>query len=102
MGQKQEQRYEEWRQRIAQQEASNQSVRAFCRDHGLNQHTFYGWRQRLREQPVTFVLVDTKPAPAPGADQRIEFVLTTGDRIRVARDAATVRLVLNVLRETSV
>jgi len=100
MGQKQEQRYEEWRQRIAQQEASHQSVRAFCRDHGLNQHTFYGWRQRLREQPVTFALVDTKPAP--GADQRIEFVLTTGDRIRVARDAATVRLVLNVLRETSV
>lgn len=99
MNQKQEQRYEEWRQRISQQEASKQSARAFCRDHGLNEHTFYNWRQRLREQPVTFALVDTKAAPASGAGQ-IEFVLASGDRMRVASDAATLRLVLTVLRET--
>ncbi|MGH8523392.1 MAG: IS66 family insertion sequence element accessory protein TnpA [Gammaproteobacteria bacterium] len=100
MSQKQEQKYEEWRQRIAQQEASNQSVRVFCRDHSLNQYTFYNWRQRLREQPVTFALVETKPAPMPVTGQ-IEFVLATGDLIRVASDAATLRLVLSALRETS-
>jgi transposase-like protein len=100
MSQKQEQKYEEWRQRIAQQEASNQSVRAFCRDHSLNQYTFYSWRQRLREQPVTFALVETKRALTPVTGQ-IEFVLATGDLIRVASDAATLRLVLSALRETS-
>ena len=98
MNQKQEQRYEEWRQRISRQEASKQSVRAFCRDHGLNAYTFYSWRQRLREQPVTFALVDTKAAPASGAGQ-IEFVLASGDCMRIASDAATLRLVLTVLRE---
>ena len=52
-----------WGQRIAQQQSSGESIRAFCRGRGLKEHAFYGWRQRLRaEQPVTFALVETKPA----------------------------------------
>jgi transposase-like protein len=100
MSQRQEQKYEEWRQRIAEQEASCQSVLAFCRSHNLNHYTFYNWRKRIREQPVTFALVETKPTATPLTGQ-IEFVLASGDLIRVASDAATLRLVLNALREMS-
>lgn len=66
---KAEQRREQWRQRIAEQESSGQSIRAYCRERGLPEHAFYGWRQRLRKQsaPVKFALVETKPTEAETA-----------------------------------
>lgn len=95
---KAEQRRELWRQRIAQQEASGQSIRAYCRGRGLPEHAFYGWRQRLRKQraPVRFALVDTKPAGESVVP--IELILTSGDRLRIPHDATTLKLVLGVLR----
>jgi transposase-like protein len=99
MSRKQEERTEQWRQRIAQQEGSNQTIRAFCREHGINAPSFYTWRQRLREQPVRFALGDTRPIPPPSPGQPIEVVLASGDRLLMAADAATLRLVLNILRQ---
>jgi hypothetical protein len=96
---KAEQRRELWRRRIAQQETSGQSIRAYCRGRGLNEPTFYGWRQRLRKQtaPVRFALVETKGAN-PTAPP-IELMLACGDRLRIPHDAAALKLVLAVLRE---
>jgi transposase len=96
---KQEQRRELWRQRIAQQETSGQSVRVFCRKQGLTEPAFYAWRQRLRKQnrPVRFALVETKPSEEPVPP--IELMLASGDRLRIPRDAATLKLVLAVLRD---
>ena len=96
---KAEQRRELWRQRIAQQESSGQSIRAYCRGRGLPEHAFYGWRQRLRKQsaPVKFALVETKPAEATALP--IELMLASGDRLRIPHDAATLKLVLAVLRD---
>ncbi len=96
---KQEQRREQWRQRIAQQETSGQSVRIFCRKQGLTGPTFYAWRQRLRKQnlPVRFALVETKPAEKTVPP--IELILASGDRLRIPHDAATLKLVLAVLRD---
>jgi hypothetical protein len=96
---KAEQRRELWRQRIAQQESSGQSIRAYCRERGLKEHDFYGWRQRLRKQstPVRFALVETKPAEHTVPP--IELMLASGDRLRIPPDAATLKLVLAVLRE---
>jgi transposase len=96
---KQEQRRELWRQRIAQQETSGQSVRMFCRKQGLTEPTFYAWRQRLRKQnpPVRFALVETKPAEDTVSP--IELMLASGDRLRIPRDSATLKLVLAVLRD---
>jgi hypothetical protein len=96
---KQEQRRELWRQRIAEQENSGQSIRAYCRERELKEHAFYGWRGRLRKQntPVRFALVETKPTvetPLP-----LELLLASGDRLRIPCDAATLKLVLTVLRE---
>ena len=94
MSTKQEQRREQWRERIGQQESSRQSIRAFCRERGLKEHAFYGWRQRLRKEntPVRFALVETKPAKEPVAP--IELILAGGDRLRIPHDAATLKLVL--------
>jgi hypothetical protein len=96
---KAEQRRELWRQRIAQQEASGQSIRAYCRGRGLPEHAFYGWRQRLRKQtaPVRFALVETKPTEEEAAP--IELILASGERLRIPQDASVLKLVLAVLRE---
>ena len=100
MSRKQEERRELWRQKIAQQEESGLSVRAFCSERGLGVHSFYKWRQRLRRHttPVGFALVETKPADE-AKPQPIELMLASGDHLRIPGDAATLRLVLSVLRE---
>jgi hypothetical protein len=99
MSTKQEQRRELWRQRIAEQESSGQTIRAYCGERGLKEHAFYGWRGRLRKQhtPVRFALVESTPSMETAA--AIELMLASGDRLRIPSDAATLKLVLAVLRE---
>jgi hypothetical protein len=96
---KQEQRRELWRQRIAEQETGGQSIRAYCGERGLKESAFYGWRGRLRKRniPVRFALVESKPSMETAAP--LELVLASGDRLRIPSDAATLKLVLAVLRE---
>jgi transposase-like protein len=48
----QAQRELEWRDRLARQVASRQSITAFCRSEGIAEGTFYGWRARLRARPA--------------------------------------------------
>jgi|SRR3954470_15308959 transposase-like protein len=101
MSGKQEERREWWRQRIARQEQSGQSIRAFCKDQGVGEHLFYYWRQRLREEkaPMRFALLEAKPGEA-AKPRTMELVLTSGDHLRIPIDAATLRLVVSVLRES--
>jgi transposase-like protein len=37
-----------WRSIMDQQVESGQSIRAFCRGHGIPEGTFFAWRKRLR------------------------------------------------------
>jgi len=86
-------------ERIAQQVESGRSVRAFCKENDLAEHAFYYWRLKFRreQRPVTFALVESmQPAKESSG---IELVLVQGDRLRIPNDAATLRLLLNVLRE---
>jgi len=90
-----------WQELIRQQQQSKLSVSAFCRQHGFSDQAFYNWRKRLAaDEPVRFALVDANPE---GADRfaGLELILVSGDRLRIApgTDAATLRAVLNVLRE---
>ena len=91
---------DQWRERIAEQQRSGMSVRQFCRQQGLAEHCFYGWRKRLRtEGPLRFALLaPTGAALATGST--VELVLPTGERLRVAAgaNAATIRAVLEALR----
>ena len=103
----QPERRELWRRRVAQQNNSGQTVRAFCREHKLSEYSFYWWRRQLSsstEKPIRFALVET-PAPvtetrrARQAQAQIELVLNSSERLQIPAEAATLRLVLSVLRE---
>ena len=76
-------------------------MRAFCRLQGISEHNFYQWRKRLAEQvPMKFALVETRRS-APAGVAAVEVILASGERLRIAPgvEAATLRLVLSVLRE---
>ena len=101
MSRTQEERRQVWGKLIAQQEQSGLSIRAFCQQHGRSEYSFYHWRKRLAEQlPMKFALVETNQSGSV-AVAVLEVILTSGERLRIVPgiDAATLRLVLNVLRE---
>jgi len=86
---------------VSQQEQSGLSVHAFCKQRDVTEASFYNWRKQSRNNAaVGFALVDTSgkgcTLKAP-----VELVLATGDRMQIAPgvDAATLRMVLGVLRE---
>lgn len=92
-----------WGELIADQQQSGKSISAFCRDRGQKAHLFHYWRQRLTSEPapekaVRFALVETNTSLAR---ERIEIALDSGEKLRIApgADAATLRMVLAVLRE---
>jgi hypothetical protein len=97
---KQEERREQWREKIIEQENSGQSVRAFCSEQSLREHAFYYWRQRFRGEntPVGFALVQARIA-SEAVPPPVELMLAGGDRLRIPADAGTLRLVLSILRE---
>lgn len=89
-----------WSKLISEHRAGSESVRQFCRRHGIGEHSFYWWRRRLAaDPPVRFALLETRPTP-PAAAAAIEVALRGGDclRIRAGVDAATLRLVLDAVR----
>jgi transposase-like protein len=91
-----DQKREFWSKLIAEQEASGQTIRSFCKEHGVGDHCFYYWRKRLQQsEPVQFALLKTVASAA-----RLELILTSGEQLRIwdGVDAATFRLVLDVIR----
>jgi hypothetical protein len=93
-----------WGELIADQQQSGKSISAFCRERGQKAHLFYYWRQRLTSNPsrkkaVRFALVETSGGLP--VRERIEIALNSGEKLRVApgADAATLRMVLALLRE---
>ena len=101
MSKTREARRDFWRALIAQQQQSGLSVRAFCQQHRTSEYSFYQWRKRLAQQlPVKFALVDTGRGTSSHVDT-VEVIFTSGERLRIAPgvDAATLRSVLNILRE---
>lgn len=93
---------EQWAERIAAQQRSGISVKQFCKEQGLTEYCFYSWRKRLQETgPVRFALVDRHARRQERASETaLELVLASGERLRigVGVDAATLRLVLEILR----
>jgi hypothetical protein len=86
---------------VAEQSQSGLSVRVFCERRGVGGHSFYLWREQLREaSPVRFALVECS-----GSDSRqngcVELLLVSGDRLHIGPgvDAATLQTVLEVLGE---
>lgn len=91
-----------WSKLIAQQEASGQRVRPFCRESEIGEAAFYYWRKRLRKSnAVRFALLATRPADTGGTASALELVLRNGERLRIGADAdaVTLRMVLEAVRE---
>ena len=91
---------EYWGKLLAEQEASGQKIRPFCRERGIGEHSFYQWRKRLREdQTVRFAVLETKPANGEPV-AALELVLANGERLRIVAgvDSAMLRLVLDTVR----
>lgn len=97
---KQQEVREGWRERVAAQEVSGQSVRAYCQEHGIGEHSFYAWRQRLRrESPtVSFALVQTKPERLESGNLMAELILAGGERLRIPCEEAALSAVLRAAR----
>ncbi|HLK65896.1 MAG TPA: hypothetical protein VKU19_20815 [Bryobacteraceae bacterium] len=82
---------------IAEQEASGQTIRAFCQEQGVRDPAFYYWRKRLlKSKPMQFALLKTVASAAP-----LELILANGEQLRIRNgvDATAFRLVLNVVRQ---
>jgi len=96
-----EQRRRHWSKLIAEQEASGQKPRPFCRERGIGEWSFYKWRRRLGQADrVEFALLETTPARVAVPDSALELMLRNGERLRIVKgvDAATLRLVLDAAR----
>ena len=95
------QRRKYWSKLIAEQEASGQKARPFCRERGIPEYSFYKWRRRLRQaDTVEFALLETAPPMVSIPDSTLELMLRNGERLRIANgvDTATLRLVLDAVR----
>ena len=89
-----------WRELIKEYEEGAVTVREFCAAHEVSAASFYQWRRRLKESPAVmkFALIGPVDGKSDGA---IELRLATGEALVIATgaDPATLRMVLNVIRE---
>ena len=112
MGQPSEKVEARWRALIAEQQASGQSVAAFCRERDLRDGPFYEWKKRLRppkaeaEPFVAVQLVTAETSPVsitlPLAQSApLELRLSRGRSLLVGPDfdAAHLRRLLQVLEQ---
>jgi len=77
-----------WRRRLARHADSGQTVRAWCRRHGVTEAAFHWWRREVarrdaQAQPTSFVPVHVTDDPTRDGDPTIEIVLADGRRVRV-------------------
>lgn len=97
-----------WQMAMETWRASGLSVRAFCRQEGLSEPSFYAWRRKLtsaasasRKQETTaleaFIEVPTTAARADG----LELVLASGHVLRIGSgvDSDALTSVLTAIRQ---
>jgi transposase-like protein len=90
-----------WRRLVSEQARSGQTVKAFCREHGLCRPYFFVWKKRLEEDPpAKFLEVQvTEQGPSALEDSSIEIRLRNGRSlmVRPGFDAEHVRVLLAVV-----
>ena len=82
-----------WREAVAGQRESGQSVRAFCVNRDVSEASFYAWRRELAERDRVTMTQSAKFVPLQVISESIvEVVLPSGIIVRVppATEAATV------------
>ena len=96
-----------WRSLVSEQQASGQSVSAFCHERGMTSSQLFAWKKRLREaEKAKFVEVQVAPHKEPhhpgttrGRGRTIEIRLVRGCSLVVEPgfDADHLRTLLAVL-----
>ena len=81
-----------WRQRLERQRTSGQTVRAYCRTHGLAETAFHYWQRTIadrdrqaaqRPAPAPAFVPVTVVGPSSAAGSPIDIRLAGGHRLRV-------------------
>jgi len=62
-----------WRERIAAQRASGNSIRGWCRENNHHEHAFYWWRSRLGLSPGSAAKRRQRLAAEPRAEAGSRF-----------------------------
>lgn len=70
-----------WRERIVAWQASGQSVRGWCKEHGCHEHAFYWWRAKLGLSPSP--RKRRSPKPVQFAEVVVERSPVLGEPIRL-------------------
>jgi len=73
-----------WREHVARQAAAGLTVRAYCRQHGLTEPSFYSWRQELARRAATI----RNEAP-PTVASTVRSPATSANALRRSASAAT-------------
>ena len=93
--------WKKWRRLASEQSRSGQSVKAFCREHGLCRPYFFVWKKRLEEDtPTKFLEVQvTGRVPSTSGDAAVEIRLQNGRSlmVRPGFEAEHVRALLAVV-----
>jgi hypothetical protein len=95
---KQDSRSAQWARIISGFDAAQTTVRAYCQQQNINEHSFYCWRRRLSKEsaaskPLTFRVIEHKLAAQP-----VEIKLTNGAILRVACEEQAIRTVLAAMK----
>ena len=93
--------FTKWRRLVSEQARSGQTVKAFCREHGLCRPYFFVWKKRLQQGPPTkFLEVQVRErVPSASSDSSVEIRLQNGRSlmVRPGFDAEHVRALLAVV-----
>lgn len=111
MGEQKTERATYWERVLREQAGSGATVRAFCRERQLAEHSFYWWRRRLsgtaprrqRRGSASQEFVEVVAAGRPAEPGWSGVALQLDDRVRIlverGFDAETLRSVLGALAE---
>jgi len=93
---------QEWRQRLLRFEKSRHSINEFCRQEGFSPQSFYLWRKRLAQLPVT----KQAAAQSPDAFRPVRLLPAAGVSVQLpggtqlvvpTADPESLRLVIDIL-----
>ncbi len=92
-----------WTERIAACRSSGMSVRAWCKENGISEKTYYYWQRRIYQQMVSTTetprFAEVSPAvqlaQTPAA---VVYLANAKAEIYSGTDAATVQAVIQALR----
>ena len=98
------QRMAEWAQRVSECRSSGLTVRRWCKQHEINEKTYYYWQRRIWEcmnesQSSRFVQIPVETATA-GQNAAVRIRINGAEaEIHAGTDAATIEAVCRALRK---